>query len=487
MATFRDRALPGWYQDAKFGIFIHWGLFSIPAFAPKTGSISDAFKADYDRAVTLTPYTEWYENAIRVPDSPSAAFHRAHYPGLSYEDFREPFLKGLEQWDPEDWAGLFQAAGARYVVLVTKHHDGFCLWPSRVTHPHRQGWTSERDIVGELAAAVRARGLRFGVYYSGGIDWSFNPRPLKSFGDFISSTPGGSYPTYAAAQLRELIERYQPHVLWNDIAWPDNLRSLEKLFAFYYQCLPDGVVNDRWQHRTLLGRSLKWWPVRRGFDALARRYIRNHPAAVDGVIPGEIPHSDFRTPEYAAFADIQAKKWEATRGMSHSFGFNRNDTDTDYESATGLLHGLIDAVSKNGNLLLNVGPRGDDAAIPGPQRQRLDAMGRWLARYGEAIYNTRPWRQAESATDQNIGVRYTASDKRVYLILLGTPRGDRLRVHDFPGRPKQDAQFRLLTREPSGTGETALAGHIQDGDLVLRFPQPLGEEPAHVIAMDRLG
>ncbi len=471
------RPLPAWFDEAKFGIFIHWGLFSIPAFAPKLGKISDVFKTHYHRAVTLTPYTEWYANAIRVPGTPSAEFHQAHYPGMAYADFREPFLNGLKRWDPEGWAALFAAAGARYVVLVSKHHDGYCLWPSRVRHPHHAGWATERDVVGELARAVRDRGMRFGLYYSGGIDWSFNPRPLKTFGDFIASAPGGAYPRYAAAQFRELIERYEPSVLWNDISWPDDRQSLEDLLAFYYARVGHGVVNDRWQHTTLWSRVLKWAPARRAFDFAARRHIEKHPESVDGVIPRPIPQSDFRTPEYAAFKAIQDKKWEATRGMSHSFGFNRNDTEEDYESAESLLFGLIDAVSKNGNLLLNVGPRGKDAAIPGAQRRRLEQMGAWLGSNGEAIYGTRPWRVAESVTDQNLPVRYTCKDGRLYVIFPGTPSGRELRVRNFPSPPAPDPRARHLA---SGMG---LEARVAGADLTLRFPRPLPDAPAHVVVI----
>jgi len=193
--------VPQWYEDAKFGIFIHWGLFSIPAFAAKSGSIAENFRTNYDIAVAQTPYCEWYWNAIKVPESDSAKHHAEVYGNAPYENFREPFLKGLVQWRPDEWAAQFSDAGAKYVVLVTKHHDGFCLWPSAVNNPEQRDWTSARDIVGELAKAVRDKGMKFGVYYSGGVDWTFNREPLRTMADFMGSTPGGDYPAYAEAHF----------------------------------------------------------------------------------------------------------------------------------------------------------------------------------------------------------------------------------------------------------------------------------------------
>ena len=460
--SLNSRPLPDWYDEAKFGIFIHWGLFAIPGFAAKLGNISDAFKTDYDRAVAMTPYTEWYANAIKVPGTPSADFHQATFGGAPYEDFKQPFIDGLAAWDPKAWAETFRDAGARYVVLVTKHHDGFCLWPSAVENPNRAGWNSGRDIVGELAEAVRAAGLRFGVYYSGGIDWTFNPEPLKTLADFIGSVPGGAYPTYAEAQVRELIDRYQPSVVWNDISWPTAQAPLFRLFADYYNGVADAVVNDRWTCATWLSRLTRFKLVRRLLDGRMKAAIRKNPAAVEGVIPPVIPHSDFRTPEYARFPTIQAKKWEATRGMSHSFGFNRNDTADDYAPIETLLADFIDGVAKNGNLLLNVGPRAD-GSIPEPQADRLKAFGAWLRANGEAIYGARPWLRAEGVTADGDPVRFTVKGGRLFVIVLGSPTGSEIRVRDLaaagPG-----------VRLADGSAVTVRA---EGDDLVLGFATPL--------------
>ena len=167
-------------------------------------------------------------------------------------------------WDPGGRGRRSSTKQARrYVVLVAKYHDGFCLWPTGVPNLHQPDWFSRRDLVGELAAAVRARGLRFGVYYSGGVDWTFRPRISRTLGDYIGfSTPGGDYPAYADAQVRELIARYHPDILWNDISWPTDRDSLFRLFADYYATQPEGVVNDRWSETTLTSLLMRLKPAR---------------------------------------------------------------------------------------------------------------------------------------------------------------------------------------------------------------------------------
>ncbi len=469
LASLNAHPVPEWFEDAKFGIFIHWGLFSIPAFAAKSGSISDAFRDNYDIAVAQTPYCEWYWNAIKVPESDSAKHHVATYGNAPYEHFREAFLKGLEQWDPASWAQAFADAGVRYVVLVTKHHDGFCLWPSGVNNPHQKDWTSGRDIVGELGAAVRALGMKYGLYYSGGIDWTFNREPLRTLADFMGSTPGGDYPAYADAQTRELIERYRPAVLWNDISWPTDLDEELRLFADYYNAVPEGVVNDRWLPMTPERAALSGKEARAAMDAMLKPRMQKGPSK--GIIPQLPPHCDFRTPEYAAFESIQEKKWEATRGMSHSFGYNRRDTEADYESVESLVHSFIDAVAKNGNLLLNVGPRGEDAQIPSEQLARLKGFGAWAKANGEGIYGTRSWTRFDGVTQCGVPVRFTQKDGALYAHLLGTPKGAEFVIlgNDLPD----------VTRVAQlGTGVPVAAQRDLDG-LRVMLEAPLAAAPAH--------
>ncbi len=313
-------------------------------------------------------------------------------------------------------------------MLVTKHHDGFLLWPSATPNPFKSGWQSDRDLVGELADAVRARGLTYGLYYSGGLDWTFGGLGIDSMRTLMKAIPqSDEYGRYADAHWRELIERYEPAVLWNDIGYPAAGRS-PQLFADYYDAHPDGVVNNR-------------------FDFLG--------------VAGGTAHADFTTPEYAQMDDITEAKWEACRGIGHSFGLNRNAPDDDLLSVDALVHLLVDIVSKNGNLLLNVGPAAD-GRIPHAQAERLLGLGWWLKVNGEAIYATRPWTCATGSTTEGLEVRFTASSDAVYAIALGRPPGRTLTIRDLP---------------VDGTVTVEMLGHHAPLDVARSGRRPRGHAP----------
>jgi alpha-L-fucosidase len=470
LESLRRHPVPGWYHDAKLGIFIHWTLAAVPGFAPREHDITQLLRTRYRDFFALSPYAEWYENSLRFPWSPAARHHLTQHGGRAYAEFKDAWVAALEGWDPAEWARRFAAAGARYVVLVAKHHDGFCLWPSTVAHPHRSGWCAPRDCVGELAAAVRAVGLRFGVYYSGGLDWTFDATPIRSFGDLGAAIPGGRYPAYAEAQLRELVERLRPDVLWNDIAWPGDLESFVRVVAHYYEQVPEGVVNDRWLTASVLTRAMRLRPLRWLADRLLERRIQRPDA---DVTPPPSRHFDVRTPEYAVFPEVRREKWECVRGMDRSFGFNRASHPEDFLSRDELIHGLVDIASKNGNLLLNVGPRGCDAAIPEPQQQRLDWLGSWTSRYGEAIYGTRPWRRAEGRTRDGLSVRFTQGSECIYAIVLGL-------------RDRHE-----LVLEGLGLGDGARVRRVGGQDLRWKHEgsdlcialDPMPDEPAHAFEL----
>jgi alpha-L-fucosidase len=413
LAALKRHEVPAWWRDAKLGIFVHWTPASVPAFAPVEDDVTAMIQSGDRRAMGWSPYTEWYENSLRFPDSPVARHHRATYGDRDYHTFAKDWEDGLATWDPDDWARTFAATGARYVVLVTKHHDGYCLWPTGVRNPNRPGWHCTRDVVGELGEAVRAQGMRFGLYYSGGLDWTFDDRPMGAMSDLIAAIPRGDYPAYAEAHVRELVARYRPSVLWNDIAWPGEAKQLWPLFEDYYAAVPDGVVNDRWMPWNPLAGAMRFSAARKAVDAGTTRQARKDR----GLIPPEPPYYDVRTPEYVSFPTIQRRPWECVRGIDHSFGYNAQSREEHFVTRRDLLWSFADMVSKNGNLLLNVGPRGVDAQIPDEQRRRLRWLGEWMGGNEAAVRSTRPWVRAEGSTSEGAAIRYTARDREVFAIV----------------------------------------------------------------------
>jgi alpha-L-fucosidase len=415
LADLRRHPTPAWWLDAKLGIFVHWTPASVPAFAPGDAEIGELLVSDAPDALAESPYTEWYENSLRFPNSSVARHHRAVYGDRPYDEFARDWEAGLASWDPDAWAARFAATGARHVVFVAKHCDGYSLWPTDVRHPHRDRWHSTRDVVGEMAEAVRGAGMRFGLYYCGGLDWSFEPTPMGSMAGVIAAIPRGEYPAYAETQVRELITRYRPSVLWNDVAWPAPGARLWRLLGDYYAQVPDGVVNDRW---------MPWHPLlglagtaagRRLIDAGSRRQARRD----GGLLPPKPPHFDYRTPEYLALADIAREPWETVRGMDRSFGYNASSRPEHFIGHEELLGLLVDAAAKNGRLLLNVGPRGVDAQIPPEQLTRLDWLSQFVGPNEDALMGTRPWLSAGDRTDEGRPLRYTARDRTVYAFVTG--------------------------------------------------------------------
>jgi len=371
LESLETHPLPQWFQDAKLGIFVHWGLYSVPGWAPISHPNHDFNSTSY---IINNPYAEWYYNPMRIEGSPTWNYHRAHYgANYNYYSFAETFDRESTKLNPDTWAQTFKDAGAKYVVLTTKHHEGFTLWPSAQRNPtlppDRQHAT--KDLVREVTEAVRSHGLKMGLYYSGGYDWTFVPGPIRTAADYKTVQPQSpEYGAYADAQYRELIQRYHPSVLWNDIGYPKSGHALE-IEAEYYNAVPDGVVDDRFS----------------------------------------IPHADYVSPEYQTLHSISARKWEECRGLGQSFGYNRAEGEEQTIAPDKLIHLLVDIVSKNGNLLLDVGPE-SDGTIPPVQMTRLKALGAWLHQNGEAIYDTRPWTHAEGKTADGIEVRFTRKIRR---------------------------------------------------------------------------
>ncbi|MFQ3633400.1 alpha-L-fucosidase, partial [Roseiflexus sp.] len=284
----------------------------------------------------------------------------------------------------------------------------------------------------------------------------FNDRVIADIIDLFMGVPQQQeYVEYANAHWKELIDRYQPSVLWNDIGYPA-AANLAELFSYYYNAVPEGVINDR-------------------FTQAATGDGPPDPAAImqalaQGMLPTP-PHFDFRTPEYAVFPDIKIEKWESCRGLGYSFGYNRNETVDDMLSPVELVRSFVDIVSKNGNLLINVGPMGN-GTIPPEQAERLEALGSWLSVNGEAIYGSRPWTRAEGTTDSSVGVRFTRQGSDLYAILLDTPPQPAVTLHDLS--IPAGASVILL-------GHGAITAEQHDNGLTVTLPSPLFDAPAYAI------
>ncbi|HTD49948.1 MAG TPA: alpha-L-fucosidase [Acidimicrobiia bacterium] len=463
----RAHRVPAWWLDAKLGIFVHWTPASVPAFAPVDVDIGTLVQSGRRDALACCPYAEWYENSLRFPQSPVARHHREVYGVRPYTEFARDWEAALEQWDPHEWAARFASTGARYVVLVTKHMDGYCLWPTDVHNPRRAGWNCRRDVVGEFSEAVRGAGMRFGIYYSGGLDSTFNARPIGSVSEMLDAIPRGDYPAYAEAQVRELIDRYRPSVLWNDIAWPSEGKQLWSLFEYYYATVPDGLVNDRWMPWNPILAATRSQLARRAIDAGVRRQAERDT----GVVPPTPPHSDVRTPEYVAFDDVQRKPWECVRGMDRSFGYNACSGPEHFLGHAELLWMFTDIVAKGGNLLLNVGPRGVDAQIPDEQLTRLGWLARWVPRNSDAIAATRPWVVPGTTTGDGSPVRYTARDHSVYAF-----------VRDVTGSIVLPDVGATSTTTVTGIDGAGLAWNDSPAGITIDTPTTEGPEP-HVVAL----
>jgi alpha-L-fucosidase len=419
-ASLSGHSAPKWWQDAKLGIFIHWGIYSVPAFAPREALEITESERGSDKA--MNPYAEWYQNTLLIANSPTEAFHRNAYgDDFNYYEFARTFNKAVRKWSPDKWATLFKSIGAGYVVLTSKHHDGFTLWPSTTPNPKlpRQLAGSKRDLVGELSAAVRRRGLRMGLYYSGLYDWSFKPGPLME----IEQTKHSSeYVSYADRHWRELIRRYSPDILWNDIGYSPNSDVLT-IVADYYNSHPQGVINNRWE------------PFKIG---------------------------DFATPEYMQLDEISKEPWETCRGLGKSFGLNRIEGPEETIKPADLVHLLVDVVSKNGNLLLNVGPE-PDGTIPAIQLHRLQELGSWLRANGEAIFNSRPWTRFSGSTAEGGAVRFTRSGGALNAILLEQPTGAKVVLLDLPGYSQATllaSKAKLKTRRVGSSLEVELPSEL---------------------------
>lgn len=364
------RSTPEWFENAKFGVFIHWGLYSVPSWAPNTGEV-------------YSDYAEWYWHRINPADKDGEAFRQYHNEmygtKFKYQDFAAEFK--AEMFNPDQWVDIIKKSGAKYVVLTSKHHEGFALWPSAQS----VNWNSvdvgpHRDICGELTDAVRKQGLHMGFYFSL-YEWN-HPMYHSNVNQYVDE--------HMLPQLKDLVSRYSPEVVWSDGEWehPSQTWKSEEFLAWLYNESPmreTVVINDRWGEET---RS---------------------------------KHGSFYTTEYDLIHQDDSKDvkfshpWEECRGIGNSFGYNRNENLEDYTTGKELVHILIDKVSRGGNLLLNVGPTAD-GRIPIIMQQRLAEIGEWLNVNEDAIYDTRQWKNMPIENKQP-NVFYTVKGNDLYVIV----------------------------------------------------------------------
>ena len=399
--SLKSYQVPSWYTGGKFGIFIHWGVYSVPAFR-----------------------SEWYPRNMYQQGSPEFEHHVATYgphARFGYKDFIPQFR--AEHFNSEAWADLFQEAGARYLVAVAEHHDGFAMYDCTSSR-----WTATkmgpcRDVLGELAAAVRRRGLVFGVSSHRAEHWWFmdggkqfdsdvqDPRHADFYGpaqpaprDHFSldeSPPDEAFLDDWLQRTCELVDKYQPQIVWFD--WWIQHRAfapyLPRFAAYYYN------------------RGAEWAKgvaINYKFDAFPEG------AAVYDIERGQL-------------AGTRPLIWQTDTSLScKSWGYIEGD---EFKSATSIVHDLVDIVSKNGCLLLNIGPRAD-GTVPEEAAGVLRELGRWLALNGDAIYGTRPWRvfgegptklipghmkEREQQPFTARDIRFTRRGEILYAICLGWP------------------------------------------------------------------
>ncbi len=368
--SINSRPTPEWFEDIKFGIFIHWGVYSVPAWAPANEDIG-----------VYAKYSEWYWWRINE-DSKAGKMFRDYHNNMYGKDFLYQDFAGdfkAEHWDPVQWADVFKRSGAKYVMLTSKHHEGFTLWPSAQSW----NWNSvdigpHRDICGDLSKAVKDAGLQMGFYYSL-YEW-YNPTYRNNLEKYVDN--------HMIPQMKDLVTRYEPDFLWTDGEWdhPSEKWKSTEFLAWLFNESPvkeNICINDRWGKET------------RG--------------KLGGYFTTEYGHV------YGDVDDINqvAHPWEECRGIGTSFGYNQVEDLNNYLSSKACIDLLIEKVSGGGNLLLDIGPTAD-GRIPVIQQQRLLDIGAWLDINGEAIFGTRKWEGAENNKQDNVYFTKKGTDLYVH-------------------------------------------------------------------------
>ena len=362
-----SRPVPHWFRDAKFGIFIHWGVYAVPGWCTKGN------------------YAEWYQQGLQGSDTARQQFHAAKFGNRTYYDLANDFK--AELFNPDEWAKVFEQSGAKYIVLTSKHHDGFTLWPSaEANKTWGFKWNAmdigpKRDLLGDLFTAVRKTSVHPGMYYSL-YEW-FNPLWKADKNKYASQ--------HVWPQMKSLINTYKPDVFWTDGDWDadENVWKSKEFLSWMYNESPvknNVVTYDRW------GSGVRFM------------------------------HGAVYTPEYQPDLDFEDHYWEESRGMGFSYGYNREEDAWDYNSSQSLVLQLVDKVSRGGNFLLDIGPD-EHGKIPPIMQERLLQIGEWLGINGEAIYNTSKWKIASqwSEGDQHYKPKSSSGDLLLKLTIDPDP------------------------------------------------------------------
>ncbi len=447
--SLRKYNVPDWYKDAKFGIFIHWGVYSVPAFG-----------------------SEWYPRQMYIPGSEEYKHHLAVYGSqdkFGYKDFIPKFT--AEKFDPEAWARLFKEAGAKYVVPVFEHHDGFAMYDGGLSD-----WTAvkmgpHRDLWGDLGKAVRAEGLHFGAsshrvehnffleggrairsdvndpqyaaFYGPAHKWLANKQGTPLSNDFTFVSPAWTQDWLARSA--EIVEKYHPDVMYFDwwIGQASVRGELAKFAAFYYNTnlqegRPVGVINYK-------------------------DYAMQENSGVLDIERGQL-------------SGIRPLYWQTDTSVSNrSWGYIQNDT---FKSPEFIVHQLVDIVSKNGNLLLNFGPR-SDGTIPEEVQQVLRDVGGWMKVNGEAIYGTRAWRVYGEGPTKIVEGAFHDTDTRPYTAedFRFTAKGDTLYAIELAWPTKGEAVIHELANGTAGT-KNVQSIELLGYDAKLQFHQ--GSDGLHI-------
>ncbi|XP_077557965.1 alpha-L-fucosidase-like [Haemaphysalis longicornis] len=401
------RPVPAWFGAAKFGILVHWGVYSVPSY----GSSSENF---------------WVNWKLRKEPSLVQFMNRHYKPGFTYQDFAPLFT--AELFDPDQWADIFSRSGARYIILTAKHRDGFALWPSNFS----LNWNSvdvgpHRDLVGELCAAVRRMGgMRFGVEYL-----KMEPFHPLYIADKASSWATADFPrTKSTVELTELVERYHPDIIWSqgDIEASSTYWNSTPFLAWLYNDSPvrsSVVVNDHW------GADARF--KHGDFIQYGRNDFEEHPPDVNGVPALPID--------------------------KYSMGYRREAKIHHYRTVTEIIKELVITISKNGSLILGLGPT-KDGVIPPIFQERLAEVGAWLRVNGEAVYNSISWKHYKDAA--NPKVFYTAKGNTVYAFMLKWPESRLLYLESL--RVSSEGQVTMLGRPEE---KLELVSYLKNGTYII--------------------